>query len=311
MPASGPCSMRRSRRRERSGEPCGRKRLAASRDRAGRRLRREAGQGLRARLGGLVLLVTVAFAAAGATARYPVVSVPTGSEWRRGGTGRQRERASTRRRARGHGAGGLPRPHHGLRWAGQRGGGGRGSPAAGLEFVIITDHNVSGHRSRRGRVDGVLVIFGVEVSTSDGHLVVLGASEPLVPSRRRTGRQAVDWATGQGAFATLAHPVQRKNPWSDPQAGAGGPGLRALLGGHALSRCARLARLPAASRGDGLAGRAGARRARSGRRPAGAARRSSSRSPGSRSHSVPTMRTAFRRTPTSSAPWPPPFHVRS
>jgi hypothetical protein len=35
----------------------------------------------------------------------------------------------------------------------------------------------------------------------------------------------VDWATGQGAFATLAHPVQRKNPWKDPEAGIEVPGF--------------------------------------------------------------------------------------
>lgn len=95
--------------------------------------------------------------------------------------------------------------------------------AAGLSFVIMTDHNVTPAPPPR-RVDGVLVVHGVEVSTSDGHLLVLGADGTLPPPPR-TGSEAVAWGEAQQAFLALAHPVQRKNPWKDPESGARVPGF--------------------------------------------------------------------------------------
>lgn len=94
----------------------------------------------------------------------------------------------------------------------------RAASAAGLSFVVVTDHNVKPFAPHR--LDGVLLIAGVEVSTSDGHVVVLGVDAPLPPAPR-TGAQAVDWALSHGApLAVLAHPVQKKNPWKDAAAGA-------------------------------------------------------------------------------------------
>jgi len=90
--------------------------------------------------------------------------------------------------------------------------------AAGLAFVVVTDHNVV--PDKPVRIGGVLMIFGVEVSTRDGHVVVLGVEAPLPPAPR-SGAEAIAWAEAQGAaLAVLAHPVQRKNPWKDADAGA-------------------------------------------------------------------------------------------
>lgn len=94
---------------------------------------------------------------------------------------------------------------------------------AGLSFVVMTDHNVTPAPAPR-RVDGVLVVHGVEVSTSDGHLLVLGA-EGTLPPPPRTGAQAVAWGEAQRGFLALAHPVQRKNPWKDAESGARVPGF--------------------------------------------------------------------------------------
>src|SRR5690606_14031828 len=74
------------------------------------------------------------------------------------------------------------------------------------------------------RIEGVLFVFGVEISTSDGHLVALGARGTL-PQGPRTGAEAVAWGEGEGAFLSLAHPVQKKNPWKDPVSGARVPGF--------------------------------------------------------------------------------------
>lgn len=82
---------------------------------------------------------------------------------------------------------------------------------AGLGFVILTDHNVVPEAPRW--VNGVLVISGVEVSTRDGHLVVLGG---VAPKKGSTGAEAIGLAAeAKEAIAVLAHPVQRKNPWRD------------------------------------------------------------------------------------------------
>lgn len=82
---------------------------------------------------------------------------------------------------------------------------------AGLQFVVITDHNVPPPPPRyQGKV---LLVFGTEISTRAGHLVVLG-SEPA--PRGSSGAEAVERSL-QG-FAALAHPVQQKNPWRDAAA---------------------------------------------------------------------------------------------
>lgn len=81
---------------------------------------------------------------------------------------------------------------------------------AGLSFVVMTDHNVPPRPPRW--LEGVLILSGAEVSTTSGHLVVLG---PRAPEKGLTGADAVASAVADGAFTVLAHPVQGKNPWRD------------------------------------------------------------------------------------------------
>lgn len=84
--------------------------------------------------------------------------------------------------------------------------------AAGLHFVVLTDHNDFGPREPV-YLDGVLLVPGVEISSRYGHLVALGAERPLDgPRAREVGVDAVNEA---GGVAVLAHPVQRRNPWRD------------------------------------------------------------------------------------------------
>jgi hypothetical protein len=68
----------------------------------------------------------------------------------------------------------------------------------------------------------VLVVYGTEISTKDGHLVVLGA-EPA--AKGTSGAEAIALARESGAFSVLAHPVQRKNPWRDPLAAESADGF--------------------------------------------------------------------------------------
>jgi hypothetical protein len=86
--------------------------------------------------------------------------------------------------------------------------------AAGLRFVVLTDHNDFAPREPVYQ-DGVLLVPGVEISTRHGHLVAFGLEKPLEGARaREVGVDAVDEA---GGTAVLAHPVQQRNPWRDPE----------------------------------------------------------------------------------------------
>lgn len=93
----------------------------------------------------------------------------------------------------------------------------RAAKESGLQFAIVTDHN-PGELPRPKYEDGVLLLFGAELSTPWGHLVVLGVPRGASPEERQ--RDPVGWAEALGGFAITAHPVQQRNPWTD-LAGAG------------------------------------------------------------------------------------------
>ena len=78
--------------------------------------------------------------------------------------------------------------------------------AAGLDYVIVTDHNTFGAKPSEGYVDGVLMIVGAEVSTDMGH--VLGVGLPA-PTFRFSGdaREALDDVADLGGATFVAHPT--------------------------------------------------------------------------------------------------------
>lgn len=81
--------------------------------------------------------------------------------------------------------------------------------SVGLDFVLVTDHNVAPRAPEF--VDGVLMIFAVELSTAHGHVVALGLKSE-VPAEER-GPGVLSAIGRRGGAAVLAHPVQRRNPW--------------------------------------------------------------------------------------------------
>ena len=78
--------------------------------------------------------------------------------------------------------------------------------AAGLAFVIITDHNNLDAKRWEGYHDGVLVIVGTEVSTTAGHVLGLGIADPVF---RFSGdaRDALDDVYALHGTAFAAHPT--------------------------------------------------------------------------------------------------------
>lgn len=79
----------------------------------------------------------------------------------------------------------------------------------GLSGFSITDHNAVGgslEACASARSEGLLAISGLEVSTSEGHVLAYGLRE-LVP-RGLTAAETVDRIKAAGGIAVVAHPVR-------------------------------------------------------------------------------------------------------
>jgi predicted metal-dependent phosphoesterase TrpH len=81
----------------------------------------------------------------------------------------------------------------------------RRAEAAGLDAIAITDHDtVNGARYALECDTNVLVIPGTEVSTAQGHLLVLGTTATLPAGRDLLDTVAI--ARSRGALLILPHP---------------------------------------------------------------------------------------------------------
>jgi predicted metal-dependent phosphoesterase TrpH len=81
----------------------------------------------------------------------------------------------------------------------------RVAEAAGLDAIAITDHDsVDGAKYALGLTSTVLVIPGIEVSTKQGHLLVLGVTE-IIPAGLDV-IETVNLARRMGALLILPHP---------------------------------------------------------------------------------------------------------
>jgi hypothetical protein len=82
--------------------------------------------------------------------------------------------------------------------------------AAGLDFVVITDHNNLDAKKWEGYHDGLLVIVGTEVSTTAGHVLGLGITDPVF---RFSGdaHDALDDIAALGGAAFAAHPTSPRS----------------------------------------------------------------------------------------------------
>ncbi len=118
---------------------------------------------------------------------------------------------------------------------------------AGLQFLVITDHDTLEAKRIEGYHDNVLVLVGAEISTDAGHVLGLGISDPVY---RFSGdvRDALMDVRDLGGVAFAAHPVTPRTEfewagWSEP----GNWGIE-LLNGDSQWRVAgplRLARAAA------------------------------------------------------------------
>ena len=82
--------------------------------------------------------------------------------------------------------------------------------AAGLQFVVVTDHNVVAPEDQGWR-RGVLVVEGTEASTRYGHVVALGLPRALDAAEREG--DPLGAVTALGGAAVLAHPLHPRRPF--------------------------------------------------------------------------------------------------
>ncbi len=82
---------------------------------------------------------------------------------------------------------------------------------AGLDWALITDHNVVEIPPPEYR-RGVLIVYAVESSTTQGHLVLLGSRRGLRRPERR-GRTPFAIADTLGGALVAAHPFNRRRPF--------------------------------------------------------------------------------------------------
>lgn len=77
---------------------------------------------------------------------------------------------------------------------------------ADLDRIAITDHDTMANidAAREAAPDGFDVIPGVEVTTTQGHLLALGVSTP--PAPHTDPLAVIDDIHGQGGYAVLSHP---------------------------------------------------------------------------------------------------------
>ncbi len=87
----------------------------------------------------------------------------------------------------------------------------RAARDAGLQFVVVTDHNTIAP-GEQGWHDGVLVVEGTEASTRFGHVVALGVPRALDVAERDADPLAA--IARLGGEAVLAHPLHPRRPFS-------------------------------------------------------------------------------------------------
>ncbi|HSN53574.1 MAG TPA: CIA30 family protein [Candidatus Sulfomarinibacteraceae bacterium] len=112
--------------------------------------------------------------------------------------------------------------------------------AVGLDFVVLTDHGTPNRRSSSatGRLNGVLVVGGSELTLEHAHLAAAGFPTPgyRFPPEPQ---QSIDEVRRGGGVSFIAHPFFRWNGWTDWSV-EGHTGIE-LINAHTLGSKGRLA----------------------------------------------------------------------
>lgn len=86
--------------------------------------------------------------------------------------------------------------------------------AAGLRWIIITDHDTLAGRSYAGWHDGVLVLVGHEITPPRNHFLALNVDEVI--DNKLPPQDFIDAIYARGGFGIIAHPDERtQNSFKD------------------------------------------------------------------------------------------------
>lgn len=87
----------------------------------------------------------------------------------------------------------------------------RAAARAGLDFIIISDHNTLKGLPEEGLRHGVLTIVGCEINCAKNHYLALNISEPVPPNDEHP-QQVIDAVNAQGGFGFILHPSEKGSP---------------------------------------------------------------------------------------------------
>ncbi|HSN15282.1 MAG TPA: PHP domain-containing protein [Anaeromyxobacteraceae bacterium] len=87
----------------------------------------------------------------------------------------------------------------------------RAAKEAGLQFLVVTDHNVL-VPEEQGYRDDILVVEATETSTPFGHVVALGVPRALTAAEREG--DALGAIRALGGVAVVAHPFHPRRPFT-------------------------------------------------------------------------------------------------
>ena len=89
--------------------------------------------------------------------------------------------------------------------------------AAGLDFLLITDHNTLAAKPQEGYAGDLLLIVGIEISTDTGHILGFGFDPPAEPFPH-PATDVLQRLEDLGGTAIVAHPTSPKDglAWTDP-----------------------------------------------------------------------------------------------
>ena len=89
--------------------------------------------------------------------------------------------------------------------------------AAGLDFLLITDHNTLAAKPQEGYAGDLLLIVGTEISTDSGHILGFGFDSPEHPFPHGA-KDVLRDIENLGGTAIVAHPTSPNEglAWTDP-----------------------------------------------------------------------------------------------
>lgn len=84
---------------------------------------------------------------------------------------------------------------------------------AGLDYLLISDHDNMGAKEYHGWQGGTLLVIGQEVTTNAGHYLAFNHTEENFLSQNC--QDVINEVNSQGGFGFLAHPKALKYSWKD------------------------------------------------------------------------------------------------